>query len=467
MRLKGIYPALITPFKEGAVEYEVLRQIVRYTVQGGVDGVLVAGTTSETIYLSDEEWRKVVETVVDEARSGIRVLAGVLEASVDNAIRKIRYLEDIGVDLALVVSSYYLRLSERELYIFYDRVSSASGIPIVMYNIPRATGMYIPRTVIEDLSDKERIAALKDSSGNLAYMNEIIRFVGDKLSILCGFDELVLPALSIGADGAILGTANIIPHLWSRLYKAFMEGDMDTAIQIHSRISRLLRLIRNNGGPIAIKVCMKALGFDVGTTRMPLKIGGSLPLEIHEELLLEMERLGLVEERSAKLSFPDRKDMVKRATELGLIDDDGKGLYIGYGSHGDGKGMVSVLAILGKREGDFAYAWAKAYSILKGGYEAVLAVHEPGLIAKPPSLVIPYFKIRSMRQASIVHGVIQKAVSQAITEYSLDNFDEDRFDDYLAIFLVAVHPQAVERQEIYNNTLEALNRALRSPLEVV
>jgi formaldehyde-activating enzyme len=319
--------------------------------------------------------------------------------------------------------------------------------------------MYIDRKIVEDLCEQSNIIGIKDSSGNLPYLNELINHVGNRISILCGYDEMVYPALMMGADGAILGTANLIPEIWVELYKNVREKRFSMAMKLHHKISRLLRLIRSNGGLIAIKACLEEIGLNVGLSRLPLKIGGSLSLESYEEILLELKRLGIIEDKVARHREIGRNELILRLEELGVPLKQGD-ISVGYGSKGKGINNVSIALVVGTIGGVLGYKWAEIYSLLKGGYEAVVAVHEPGLMTRPPTLIIPYYKIRNLRQASIIHGVVQSAVADAVTSYTIASLDKAESDKYIILALVAVDPNAIDRDEIYSNTLDAMNMAI-------
>ncbi|HID15321.1 MAG TPA: 4-hydroxy-tetrahydrodipicolinate synthase, partial [Candidatus Atribacteria bacterium] len=305
--LEGIFPALITPFKkDDEIDEEKLKELLDFLIEKGVHGVVPVGTTGEFMYMTEKEKRKVYEIVVDHVNGKIPVIAGTGASGTEEAIKLAKIAEDIGVDAILVVSPFYLKPSDMGVYQHYHTIANEINIPIVLYNIPQCTGYYISGEVIEDLAEIDNIVALKDSSGNLAYMLEIINRVNGKIKIFVGYDEVVMPALTSGANGAILASANVIPEIWVKIYEKIKNGEIQEAAKLQKSIQKLIRIITRKGGILAVKKAVEMRGIKVRTARKPLKLGGSLTLENMEEIKLELEKLGLISREEGKAKIKHR-----------------------------------------------------------------------------------------------------------------------------------------------------------------
>ena len=229
--LKGVFPALVTPFtKEGELDEAALRKLVRFCLPH-VDGFVPCGTTGEFVYMSPDERQRVLEVVLDEVGGAKPVIAGTGAAGTREAIELASAAKEAGASACLVVTPYFLHPSDKGVYQHFYEIAKAVDIPIILYNIPQAVDRYLPREVIEDLADIPNIVGLKDSSGNLTYTMEVLEFAGDRINVLVGHDEVVLPALAGGASGMILASAQVFPEIWQRVYKAVQEGDLEMIAQ--------------------------------------------------------------------------------------------------------------------------------------------------------------------------------------------------------------------------------------------
>jgi 4-hydroxy-tetrahydrodipicolinate synthase len=275
----------ITPFtRKGELDVEALKKCVRFWMQGGVSGLVPCGSNGEAPYLSREERRKVVETVLDEANGKVPVIAGTGSMSTQETIALTKDAKDLGADAALVVTPFYFKLSNKEIFEHYRTLSEAVDLPIVVYNVPKFTGFSLEPTVVAQLvSQNEEVVGVKDSSGSIGAMTEIIRLVGDKVSVLAGTAEVVLPTLMLGGNGAIIAVANVFPKLCSRLYDAFRTGNHEEAIKLQQNVSYVNEVLvkRHNQLP-AIKEALRLRGLPSGHPRKP-----ALPLEGEEKKDIE------------------------------------------------------------------------------------------------------------------------------------------------------------------------------------
>lgn len=313
--------------------------------------------------------------------------------------------------------------------------------------------------MIEDLAEIENVVALKDSSGNLAYILEVIERTEGKLPVLVGHDEVVMPALAAGASGAILASANVIPEYWCQLYDAIQRGDLAKAREIQLRVQKIARIITRYGGPVAVKAALEMRGLKVGKTRRPLVSGGVLSWEDREELRLELEKLGLVPPARASGG-----STTGEFSDIGLDEETIKkhGLLVARSKFGSGIDEVSVSVVAGPIDTPISEAFAAALSAPKEGHEALTAILEPNLMIRPPTLIIPAVKVQNMRQASMIYGPVQAAIAKSVAD-SLEEgmIPRNIADNYLIIVKVAVHPDALNRKKIYSNAYYAMRAAIR------
>jgi 4-hydroxy-tetrahydrodipicolinate synthase len=292
--LRGVFPALVTPFtKDEEIDEVALRRLISFCFPH-VDGFVVVGTTGEFFLLSPEERQRVLEIAVSEVEGRKPIIAGTGSAGTREAIELSRRAEDAGASACLVVMPYFLHPSDKGVYQHFYEVAKSVEIPIILYNIPQMVDRYLPRRVIEDLADIPNIVALKDSSGNLAYMMEVLEFAGDRIGVLVGNDEVVLPALAAGACGMILASAQVFPDIWKRVYESFCEGDINAARELQRSVQKLARMFCRYGGAVAVKAALNMMGIEVGRPRRPLKrVGGALIHEDRAEIRMELEKLGI------------------------------------------------------------------------------------------------------------------------------------------------------------------------------
>jgi len=283
--LDGIFVPHVTPFsREGDLDEEALRTCVRFWVKGGVSGLVPCGSNGEAPYLSRAERRKVIEIVVDEVNGKITVVAGTGSMSTRETILFTKDAKDLGVDAVLVVTPFYFKLSSREMYEHYSALLEAVDIPVVLYSVPKFTGFSLEPTLISQLaSEYENVVGVKDSSGSIGAITEIIRLVGDEVSVLAGTADVTLPTLMLGGRGAVIAVANVLPKMCSRLYEAFRKGDYEGASKLQRRISYLNEvLVKKHNQLSAIKESLKLRGLPGGYPRRP-----ALPLREEEKKDIE------------------------------------------------------------------------------------------------------------------------------------------------------------------------------------
>ena len=464
-RLKGIMPALVTPFtKTGEVDLEAFRRLIQFVIDEGVSGILAGGTTGEFVNLSLEERKDTISLAVDEANGRVPVIAGTGYSSTKQTIELSNYACDAGADAALIVAPYYLGATDKSLYEHFSQVARAVELPLILYNIPQSTGNYIPREVVEDLATIDNIVGMKDSSGNFPYLMSLLEKVGDKISIVVGYDEIVFPALVAGAQGAILASANIIPDIWLKIYSAVQDSNLAKARKLQMEIQKLTRIITRHGGALPVKSALKMMDLGVGRTRMPIVSGGSLTWEIREEMRLELERLGKVKAKMKRIGEVT-KPLKERFEDLGITAGDISSLTlrIGEASAGNGAEFARASIVAGTTEGVVGEGYAIALTSPRPGYEALVVILEPNLMARPPTIIVPEVEIQDLRQASMIYGPVQAAAGMAILE-NLGNriIPEEAIGKNVMILKIFAHPDAIDRHSLYWNCYEAIGKAIRS-----
>ena len=285
LKLKGIFVPHVTPFrKHGSLDLKALRTLVRFWVESGVSGLVPCGSNGEAPYLSKQERKKVISTVVDEANGKTIIVAGTGSISTKETVQFTKNAKNLGVDAALVVTPFYFRLSNKEVLEHYRTVAETVDLPLVIYNIPRFTGFSMEPSLISKLSSEiENVVGVKDSSGNVDTINEIIRLVGDKISVLAGAADVTLPALNRGGTGAVLAVANVFPELCNSLYEAFKNGEHERAEELQKRLSIVNdALVKRYNQLSAIKEALRQRRLPGGYPRRP-----ALPLESQERNYIE------------------------------------------------------------------------------------------------------------------------------------------------------------------------------------
>jgi 4-hydroxy-tetrahydrodipicolinate synthase len=276
-KLDGIFVPHITPFKrDGSLDEKALRTCVRFWLEGGVSGLVSCGSNGEAPYLSREERKKVIETVMDEVSEKTIVIAGTGSISTRETILFTKDAKDAGVDAALVVTPFYFKLSNKEVLKHYEALLNAVDLPIILYSVPKFTGYTLEPNLIQQLaSEHENVIGVKDSSGNFGAITETIRLVGNKISVLAGTAEVTLPTLIVGGSGGVIAVANVFPRLCNELYGSFKRGNYEKAGKLQRQISHINEiLVKKYNQLSSIKEALNILGLPAGYPRMP-----SLPLD--------------------------------------------------------------------------------------------------------------------------------------------------------------------------------------------
>jgi 4-hydroxy-tetrahydrodipicolinate synthase len=468
-KLSGVIPALVTPFTDDGknVDEERFRRLISHLLDLGVTGLVPCGTTGEFQNLSEQERRRVVEIAIDEANGRVPVIAGTGASGTDLAIEKTKHAKDAGADAAIIVTPYYNKPANRGLYEHYRRIAEAVDIPIVPYNIPQVTGVSLPWQIVEDLVDIPNIVGLKDSSGELRYIMTVLEKVGDRLPVMCGHDEVALPALAAGCSGVILASANVFPDYHLKIYRAVQEGKLNEARQIQLAIQKMSRFMAKSG-PVATKAALNMMGINVGPVRLPLSVGGELTYEEKDELRLDLEKIGKVKRRVIEVEAPTAKPLDERFSGIGISPDEIRKfvLRVGEALAGEEPEVAHIDLMIGRNDGPVGAAFARAKASPAMGHEPLLAIIEPNLAVKPPTLLVPTVSIRGMRDASLVYGPAQAGAAKAVVDSVADGtIPQSVLDEIVIIANIFVHPAAVDRKRVYINNYKAMRHAVRRAIE--
>ena len=268
---QGSFVAMVTPFRNGKVDEAKLRELVEFHITHGTDGLIPCGTTGESPSLSHDEHRRVVELVIEAARGRIRVVAGTGSNSTAEAIDMTRHAERAGATGALVVNPYYNKPTQEGLYRHFRAVAESVAIPILLYNIQSRTAINVETdTMARLVRDAKNIVGVKEASGSLDQMSQVIAACGPDFSVLSGDDNITLPLLVIGGSGVVSVIANIVPRETADLVHAALEGDWKRARDLHYRLFPLARAAFLETNPIPIKEAMALAGMLEPEFRLPM-----------------------------------------------------------------------------------------------------------------------------------------------------------------------------------------------------
>lgn len=288
----GSIVALITPFKNEKLDIEGLKKNLSFQLENETDGFLPCGTTGETPCLEEDEWQEIVKATVEFINKKKPVIIGTGTNSTKKTIKYTLLAEKLGADACLIVTPYYNKPTQEGLYYHFKEVAQSIKIPIILYNIPSRTGVnLLPKTLEKLVSDCKNIVGIKEASGNLDQVAEIIARLSKDFIVLSGDDSLTLPILSIGGKGVISVLANILPKETHLLVKNFLEGNILEAQRIHLKYFKLMKALFIETNPIPIKTAMNLLGLAAGDLRPPLTPMNKENLEYLKSVMKELNLL--------------------------------------------------------------------------------------------------------------------------------------------------------------------------------
>lgn len=272
INLKGMGVAMITPFKEDeSVDFDALSRLVNCQLQNGTDYLVILGTTAETPTLTESEKKEIVSLVVSQVKGRIPIVLGVGGNCTRSVVEKLKNDDYTGIDAILSVTPYYNKPSQEGLYQHYKAVSEATKLPIVLYNVPGRTGVNMTaETTLRIARDLKNVVAVKEASGNITQMDDIIKNKPANFNVISGDDGITFPLITLGAVGVISVIGNAFPREFSRMVRLALARDYDNARTIHHSFTELFDLLFVDGNPAGVKSMLNAMGYIENKLRLPL-----------------------------------------------------------------------------------------------------------------------------------------------------------------------------------------------------
>ncbi len=268
---EGSMVAIVTPFKKGKVDEKALQGLIEWQIKEGTDAIVPCGTTGESATLDYDEHYRVIEITVKKVAGRVPVIAGTGANSTDEAIMITKEAKRLGADGALLVSPYYNKPTQEGIYLHYKAIAQElKGFPLVLYNVPGRTASNILPSTVARLAEIKNIVAIKEASGDMRQVSELIRLCGRKLTVLSGDDFTTFPLYALGGRGSISVSANVAPALQARMWDAFREGDWEEARRLHYQLEPLNKAMFLETNPIPAKTALAMMGKIKEELRLPL-----------------------------------------------------------------------------------------------------------------------------------------------------------------------------------------------------
>lgn len=287
----GSSVAIVTPFKDGKVNYNKLSELIEFQIAGGTSAITICGTTGESSTMSLEEHMETVDFCVKHVNKRVKVIAGAGSNDTMAAVLLSQEAERSGADALLLVTPYYNKTTQRGLVKHYNYIADRVNTPIILYNVPSRTGLSFTTDTYKELSKHPNINGAKEASTNFTLIGSTIAACGDDLFIWSGNDDETVPMMSIGAKGVISVVANILPSFMADLTKLCLNGDFKLASELHYKYLDIMGKLFIEVNPIPVKTAMNIMGMEVGDTRLPLCDMEPANLE---KLKIALEKIGLI-----------------------------------------------------------------------------------------------------------------------------------------------------------------------------
>ena len=286
----GMATAIVTPMTKDGIDYEALGRFLEFQIENGINAIVVMGTTGENATIEYEDQKEVIRFTVEKVAKRVPVIAGTGTNNTDHVLHNTRNACEVGADAVLVVTPYYNKATQNGLYQHFKTIADASTVPVILYNVPGRTGCnLLPKTVAR-LAEHERIVAIKEATGNVAQMVEIMHLCGDKIDVYSGEDALTVAMMAMGAKGTISVLSNVAPREAVSMTDACKAGDFKTAARMQCDLLPLINALFSEVNPIPAKAGVSAMGFGEEHLRLPLT-----PMEDGTRAVLfeEMRKLGI------------------------------------------------------------------------------------------------------------------------------------------------------------------------------
>ena len=283
---RGIATALITPFRNGEVDYDTFGRLIDWQIENGIDALVICGTTGEGSTLSDKEHKACIRFAVERAAGRTVIIAGTGSNDTNYAINLTKYSCDVGADAMLVVTPYYNKATQRGLVESFYAIADASTKPMIVYNVPSRTGCNIqPQTYLK-LAEHENLRGIKEANGDISSVVETQSLLRGKLDLYSGNDDQLVPILAMGGAGCISVLSNLMPRQTREICDRFWDGDIAGAAKLQCDYLPLINALFSEVNPIPVKAAMAAMGFGENSLRLPL----TCMEQAHAEVLLRLMR---------------------------------------------------------------------------------------------------------------------------------------------------------------------------------
>lgn len=293
INLKGMGVALITPFKDDeSIDFDALSKLIEYQIQNGIDYLVVLGTTAETPTLTEQEKNEVLSFVIERVKERVPIVLGLGGNNTRGIVERLNTESFQGVDAILSVVPYYNKPSQEGIYQHYKAIASATKLPVILYNVPGRTGVNMTaETTLRLAREFDNIVAIKEASGNITQMDDIIKNKPKDFMVISGDDGITFPLITLGAVGVISVIGNAFPREFSRMVRLALEGDYANALLIHHKFTELFELLFVDGNPAGVKSILSSMGYIRNRLRLPL-----VPTRIttYEKIRVVLQKLNIM-----------------------------------------------------------------------------------------------------------------------------------------------------------------------------
>lgn len=267
---EGSFAAIVTPFKDGKVDEDALKNLIEFQVSNGTNGIVPCGTTGESATLTPDEHNHVVDITIEAVNGRVPVIAGTGSNSTSEAIKLTRHAKEAGADAALLITPYYNKPSQEGLYRHFREIAEETDVPIILYNVPGRTSVNMLPETTARLAEIKNIVGIKEATGDLQQVSKTIKLCGDNFSVISGDDANTLPIIAAGGKGVISVSANIVPDQVAALCKACLEGNYGEARKLHYKLLDLHEIMFIETNPVPAKTALSLMGKVTGELRLPL-----------------------------------------------------------------------------------------------------------------------------------------------------------------------------------------------------
>ncbi|MGL5677806.1 MAG: 4-hydroxy-tetrahydrodipicolinate synthase [Cellulosilyticaceae bacterium] len=290
---EGAGVAIVTPFYEnGDIDFERLEQLIDYQIDHSTDAIIICGTTGEASTMTDDEHLECIRVAVDRTKGRVPVIAGTGSNDTRHGIQLTKRAKTLGADASLQVTPYYNKATQEGLIQHFKAIGEGSDLPMILYNVPSRTGLNITPATAYELSKLDYVVGIKEASGNMSQVAQIVHLCGDALPIYSGNDDQIIPVLSLGGKGVISVLSNIAPQETHDIVDLYLKGDTASALKLQLDLLPVIDALFCEVNPIPVKAAMNIMGFEAGPCRLPLTNLSAANTAKLKELLLQARLLG-------------------------------------------------------------------------------------------------------------------------------------------------------------------------------